>query len=51
MSFGIQTLLPKCYIKNSYLTDFLSNELFIHSKSGFGIILTSRNTSSTSYLH
>ncbi|KAG4084141.1 beta and beta-prime subunits of DNA dependent RNA-polymerase [Neocallimastix lanati (nom. inval.)] len=48
MSVGIQTLLPNCYIKTSYLTGISPKELFIHSKSGrFGIISTSLSTYST----
>ncbi|KAG4082990.1 hypothetical protein H8356DRAFT_1437324 [Neocallimastix lanati (nom. inval.)] len=42
MFAGVQTLLLKCYIKNSYLSRLSSKELFIHSKSGrFGTISTS----------
>ncbi|KAL6609037.1 hypothetical protein U3516DRAFT_782943 [Neocallimastix sp. 'constans'] len=37
----IQTLLPKCYIKNSYLSGLSSKELLIHSKSGRFCIISS----------
>jgi DNA-directed RNA polymerase beta' subunit len=51
MFAGVQTLLLKCYIKNSYLSRLSSKELFIHSKSGrFGTISTSLSASSTGYL-
>jgi len=51
MSVGIATLLPNCYIENSYYNGLWSKELFIHSKSGrHGIISTPLSTSSTGYL-
>ena len=51
MSVGVATLLPNCYIENSYYNGLTSKELFIHSKSGrHGIISTSLSTSSTGYL-
>jgi len=50
MSDGVVTLLPNCYIENSYYNGLSSKELFIHSKSGrHGIISTSLSTSSTGY--
>ena len=51
MSVGVQSVLPNCYIRNSYSKGLSAKELFIHSKSGrAGIISTSLNTSSTGYL-
>ena len=48
MYIEVQTLLPKCYIKNSYLSGLSSKELLIHSKSGrFCIISSSLSTSLT----
>jgi len=46
MSVGVATLLPNCYIENSYYNGLSSKELFIYSKSGrHGIISTSLSTS------
>ena len=51
MSVGVDTLLPNCYIENSYYNGLSSKELFISSKSGrYGLISTSLSTSSTGYL-
>jgi len=48
MSVGVQSVLPNCYIRNSYSKGLSAMELFIHSKSGrTEIISTSLNTSST----
>jgi len=50
-SVGFQAALPTYFIKHSYFEGLTAEELFIHSKSGRGgIISTSLNTSSTGYI-